>query len=113
MTFDEYQIEVERTAPQTGSRERFINFGFGLFGEVGEVVDSLKKTLFQGHPLDRDKLLLELGDCMWYLTAIATTAGLTLAEVVEANKNKLRKRYPNGFTPQLSMERGDVGGTGS
>ena len=38
----------------------------GLIGEWGEVADILKKNIFQGHEIDKNHLIEELGDCCWY-----------------------------------------------
>ena len=69
----------------------------GLAGEVGEVVDLLKKHLFHGKELDRDKLIIELGDVRWYMEYLLLAIGLTIEEVEAKNTEKLLKRYPNGF----------------
>jgi NTP pyrophosphatase (non-canonical NTP hydrolase) len=108
MNFTEYQQLAERTArATTDTRERLTNFGMGLVGETGEVVDCIKKILYHGHDLDlnRDKLKIELGDLMWYVATLATTAGISLRDVAEANIEKLRKRYPEGFDPERSRNR--------
>lgn len=113
MAFDQYQRLAERTAnrgPDDTTERRFINFAFGLMGETGEIVDYLKKILFHGHDLDanRDKLKLELGDCLWYIAMIASAAGLSLNEVAIANIEKLRKRYPDGFSEEQSRNRPEM-----
>lgn len=75
--------------------------GMGLAGESGEVCDLLKKVVFHGKPLDaamRAKLVLEMGDVLWYLAHAATTLGVSLDDVANANAAKLRARFPDGFT---------------
>ena len=109
MNFMEYQMLAERTAnrgAQDTPESRFVNFAFGLAGEAGEVIDSLKKHLFHGHPLDRERLKLELGDVLWYIATITTTAGMTLEDVAIANIEKLKARYPDGFDSEKSINRG-------
>jgi NTP pyrophosphatase (non-canonical NTP hydrolase) len=108
MLMDEYQQLAERTANRSevdSDFRRFANFGMGLAGEAGEVCDYLKKIVFHGHPLDKDKLKKELGDCLWYIATLATTAGLDLSDVAAANIEKLRARYPEGFDPARSINR--------
>jgi NTP pyrophosphatase (non-canonical NTP hydrolase) len=106
MEFNEYQMAAERTArSEVEERGRFTNFAFGLTGETGEVIDCLKKHLFHGHPLDREKLKIELGDVMWYVATLATTASLSLEEIAVANIEKLRSRYPEGFSKENSINR--------
>jgi len=81
-------------------RKLLLNLGaLGLAGETGEVVDIIKKHLFHGNPLDRDKLLEELGDQLWYFQCLLEAADATFAEVAEKNDTKRRKRYPAGFKP--------------
>lgn len=105
MNFTEYQILAERTASLTDPMKRYMNFGMGIAGESGEVCDYLKKIIFHGHDLDRDKLKKELGDVMWYVATLATTVGLTLEEIAEGNIEKLKKRYPEGFSEERSINR--------
>lgn len=105
MTFDEYQVAVERTAGTNILTARLGSFGMGLSGEAGEVTDYLKKVLYHNHPLDRQKMFEELGDVLWYVAALATTCDLSLAEIAEFNIAKLKKRYPNGFEPEKSIHR--------
>lgn len=97
-TFDEYQKAVLRTANSTLSREEMLkNFGMSLAGEVGELLNDLKKHLYHGKQLDMDNAKSELGDVLWYVTAMADTLGLKLEDVAEANIEKLKQRYPGGF----------------
>lgn len=108
MEMIEYQKYAERTA--NGGRNgtklmRFANFGMGLAGEAGETCDMLKKVVFHGHELDKQELCKELGDVMWYVATIATTAGLTLEEIAWKNVEKLKKRYPDGFSEEMSRNR--------
>jgi NTP pyrophosphatase (non-canonical NTP hydrolase) len=77
----------------------------GLCGESGEAIDIVKKHLHQGHELDRDKLLKELGDIAWYLAEAATALDMDLETVLERNIEKLRARYPEGFSPERSIHR--------
>ena len=110
MQFNKYQQLAERTAnrgPDDTAERRFTNFAFGLAGETGEVIDCLKKHLFHGHPLDREKLKIELGDVMWYVATIATTADISLYEIASANIAKLKARYPEGFSEERSIHRED------
>lgn len=82
-------------------------FALGLAGEAGEVADYLKKVIGHGHDFDRETLVKELGDVLWYLAALAYQHQISLAEVAEANIEKLQKRYPEGFTAEHSINRAD------
>lgn len=79
----------------------------GLAGESGEVVDLIKKHIHHKVPLDKEKLIKELGDVRWYFEVLCHCAGTTMEEVERLNIEKLKKRYPNGFTTQASIERKD------
>lgn len=114
LTADDYQRAALRTAQVTTmtNEDLILNGVMGLSGEAGECIDLVKKVRFQGHALDRDKFLLELGDVAWYLAVAAHGAGFRLSEVFEANVDKLKKRYPDGFDKARSMNRaGEVTGT--
>ena len=65
----------------------------GLAGEDGEVTELYKKFIRGDDKLDKDELLLELGDVLWYVSAVAHHEGFTLAEVASANLNKLEERH--------------------
>lgn len=80
----------------------------GLAGEAGEVAELIKKGIFHQHGLDRDKLAKELGDCMWYIAAICTKTGLDLGEIMQANIDKLKLRYPDGYKSEDSIKRVDT-----
>jgi NTP pyrophosphatase (non-canonical NTP hydrolase) len=102
VTFDEFQTECERTARAGVPAERLANFALGLAGETGEVCEPLKKHLFHGRDLDRDALAKELGDVLFYVSALASTLGLSLDDVAAANIAKLRARYPDGFSVEAA-----------
>lgn len=79
------------------ARERVLLAAMGLAGETGEVVDLLKKALFHGKELDRDELIKELGDVMWYFHLLLMVESITMQEVLEANMVKLIDRYPDKY----------------
>lgn len=87
------------------NKDVLINGVMGLCGESGEAIDLVKKWLAQGHELDKDKLIKEIGDVAWYIAEIATALGVTLEEVLEKNIEKLKKRYPDGFSYADSLNR--------
>ena len=106
MNMTHYQLLAARTInPAQPDKEKLINFVFGLVGETGETIDLLKKIIFHGHDLEtnRDKLAIELGDCLWYITGIATAAGINLDDIAKRNIEKLKARYPDGFSEELSL----------
>ena len=108
MTLNQYQTEAMRTASgvtAASNENLMLNGAMGLNGEAGEVIDILKKHIFQGHKLDTEHIAKELGDCLWYIAVCAKGAGYTLDEIAEMNKAKLRKRYPDGFEADKSLHR--------
>ena len=103
MEANEYQKAALRTASPQGRNLQ--NCGLGLCGESGEVADIIKKHVFQGHPLDRDHIAKELGDVAWYMAVTAFMIGKSLDEIFQENVEKLKKRYPDGFSTERSVNR--------
>ena len=106
MTINEYQeLAMKTVNPKLNKDEILINSVMGLCGESGEAIDIVKKWFAHGHELDREHLKKELGDIAWYLAEASTALDLTLEEILEANIEKLRKRYPEGFETKRSVDR--------
>ena len=106
MTINEYQNLAMRTLnPDLSKKDVLINGVMGLCGESGEAIDIVKKHLAQGHELDREHLIRELGDIAWYLAETATALDVSLDEVLQRNIIKLKKRYPEGFSSTRSQSR--------
>jgi len=104
--FKEYQEQALRTANVNDPKERIImNAVLGLNGESGEIADSIKKTLYQGHKDNREHLIEELGDVLWYVSLMAYGLNVSLSEVAERNISKLMTRYPKGFDAEKSKNR--------
>lgn len=98
MTFGEYQDGVLATWNSTQDETaRKLNATLGLAGEAGEFADLMKKDVFHGVPADRDKVLKELGDVLYYVTVCAYEHGFNLDDIAVANNRKLAARYPQGF----------------
>lgn len=108
LTLDAYQREAARTmrgeCGEADTALLAIN-ALGIAGEAGEVADLVKKHVGHGHPLDRNKLAKELGDVLWYVAALAHDIGLDLSTVAALNVVKLRRRYPDGFSTERSINR--------
>ena len=106
MKVNDYQKEaMQLLNPDITPKDILVNAVMGLCGESGECVDHVKKHLFQGHPLDKAKLVKELGDVAWYLAEAATALDVSLEDILQANLDKLHKRYPDGFSAQKSIQR--------
>lgn len=106
MTGNEYQKEALRTASE--NCRSLANCGLGITGEAGEVADLIKKHLFQGHMLDKKRVIEELGDVAWYMAVCAYMVNTPLDDVLQNNVYKLRKRYPYGFSEERSVNRQEV-----
>ena len=106
MTINEYQrLAMTTLNPALSDKDVLINGVMGLCGESGEAIDIVKKHLHQGHPLDKEKLVKELGDIAWYLAETAYALDTSLEEVLDQNIAKLRARYPEGFATERSVHR--------
>jgi NTP pyrophosphatase (non-canonical NTP hydrolase) len=96
MTLDEYEKAAARTVnPKLSDSDRLMDAAAGLAEESGEILGLVRKHVYQGKELQRDEVLIELGDALWCLAMTAKNAGVTLDEVAAANVAKLRARYPD------------------
>ena len=110
MRVNDYQKAALRTV-NNDVRDKLLENGIlGLCGESGECADLLKKSLFQGHDLNKEHLAKELGDVAWYLAATSHALGFDLETVFQMNIDKLKNRYPDGFNSDNSLHRveGDI-----
>ena len=106
MQVNEYQNLAMRTLnPELNKRDVLINSVMGLCGESGETIDIVKKWMAHGHELDKEHLAKELGDIAWYLAEAATALDMDLEDILQANIEKLKNRYPEGFSSQRSRTR--------
>ena len=107
MTINEYQTAALRTAQtdKLSAGDLLLNSALGLCGESGEVADLVKKHRFQGHDLDLDHVAKELGDIAWYLAVGAYSIGYDLEKIMQMNVDKLKARYPDGFSTDRSLHR--------
>ena len=96
MEFNEYQKAANRTL--YGNEQVLTNCALGLAGESGQLIDLIQDYTFKGKDLDKEKMIDELGDVLWYLSQIAQWADVDFDDVAKANIATLNKRYPNGFT---------------
>lgn len=79
--------------------ERLLTAGVGINAEGGEFLEIIKKMIFQGKPFNADNkehMIIELGDLMWYVAQACMALEVSLDEVVARNVKKLEKRYPGG-----------------
>ena len=90
------------------SIERLTTAGVGLAAESGEFLEIVKKLVFQGKPWNadnREHLIIELGDVMWYVAQACMALDISFDDVIRGNVKKLEKRYPGGT---FSVEKSEV-----
>ena len=89
--------------------ERLLTSGVGINAEGGEFLEIIKKMVFQGKPWNEDNrehLIIELGDIMWYVAQATQALEISMEEVLDTNIRKLSKRYPDGtFDAYMSENR--------
>ena len=90
---------------EIGELEELKNYLLGLNGECGELTDIFKKVLYHGKEFDAVDVILELGDILYYMTAICNILGMDLSEIMLNNNAKLMARYKNGYSIQQSLDR--------
>ena len=89
-------VELDR---EGANIERLTTSGVGLAAESGEFLEIVKKMVFQGKPYNddnREHLIIELGDVMWYVMQACAALDVSIEDVVAGNVEKLKKRYPGG-----------------
>lgn len=106
-----YPAIVDRTwRKDLDKKDRINNAILGMNGELGELTDLIKKNFYHGHEVDLVHIMLELGDILYYLCALANEIGVDFAELCYENMDKLKARYPEGFSEYNSQHRaeGDI-----
>lgn len=99
MNIVDYHDYVEKLAsPQSTATEkdRLLAAVLGLSGEAGECADIVKKHIYHGKPLDKENLILEIGDSIWYVAFLCNTLGINIQDVINKNVEKLQSRYSTG-----------------
>ena len=84
---------------QGSNINRLTTAAVGISAEGGEFMEIVKKMVFQGKPWDehnREHLIIELGDVMWYVAQACMALEVSFDDVVAGNVEKLKKRYPGG-----------------
>ena len=107
MNMNDYQVLAERTDRPVNQMDGILHASMGMVGEAAETLDHVKKVLEQGHELNKDKLIEEAGDNLWYIAKLARYCGVSLDDLAQRNIDKLRRRYPDGFTVQCSVGRAE------
>lgn len=100
ISLDEYQKFCLKALSPHGLNN-CLYFPLGLAGECGEVCELFKKATRDNVPIDKDKVIKELGDVMWYIANICSVNAISLQQVVQQNVNKLEKRYGEQYKKQV------------
>jgi NTP pyrophosphatase (non-canonical NTP hydrolase) len=99
VTFDEYQKAAARTMnPRLTDQEKLLDAAAGIAEEAGEVLAHVRKHLYQGKPLDKEKLAEELGDVLWCVAAVASAMSMSVDQIGTSNIAKLGSRWPDGIS---------------
>jgi NTP pyrophosphatase (non-canonical NTP hydrolase) len=103
----DYQQEADGTSRYSGEAgsKRLLMGAMGAASESGELLNIIKKWLFHDHDFDRQKVVEELGDVLWYVAECSSALGLSLDELALFNIEKLRRRYGAGFDSEASRNR--------
>jgi NTP pyrophosphatase (non-canonical NTP hydrolase) len=105
MKLNEYQELAGRTINHNLSREEMLRHSlFEMCGELGEI-QSIYQKVYQGHKIEAEEVKKEVGDLLWGIAEFCTVNGWWLEEIAQKNIDKLRKRYPNGFAEERSLNR--------
>lgn len=104
MTFDQFQL-LSRKTRNPEVKDKLLEAAVGASAEAGEMLGLLKKARFQGHPVDRAKLVDEAGDILWYLAELADELDLPLEIFATRNVQKLEERFEGSFSAEKSMNR--------
>ncbi|HDR7275080.1 TPA: nucleoside triphosphate pyrophosphohydrolase family protein [Bacillus paranthracis] len=121
-TFSDFDASVKRTWKDQDFKDAVSNAALGLTGEAGEVADLIKKAVYHGRGFDErsefgidssdrpvkvEDVKDELSDVLYYVSATAQEFGFTLEDVAKHNKEKLEKRFPEGFSTVSSAQKAD------
>lgn len=94
----------------TPQQAELLHAAIGLAGEAGELLDAVRKHVFEGQPLVEDDVIEELGDLCFYLEAACQAIQMSRADIEELNMAKLFERYKDGYSDQQAQDRADKAG---
>ena len=97
--FVDFADRIGELDRQGANIERLLTSGVGINAEGGEFLEIIKKMVFQGKPWNEDNrehLIIELGDILWYVAQATMALDISFDEVIATNVKKLEKRYPGG-----------------
>lgn len=105
MDLNEYQRLAARTInAELNDNLKAMHALHGMSSEIGEI-HGLYQKVYQGHIEAEEHYKKELGDLMWFIAEYCTANGWTLGEIAQMNIDKLKARYPSGFSAERSINR--------
>jgi NTP pyrophosphatase (non-canonical NTP hydrolase) len=105
--YPEDKLKKLKNLKPTPEQCELLHAAIGIAGEAGELLDAVRKHVFDGQPLDEDNLKEEAGDIIFYLEALIQTMRFSVHEIITGNMAKLSKRYEGGYSDQQAQERKD------
>ena len=97
--FESFITSLQLLDRKGSNINRLTTAAVGISAEGGEFMEIVKKMVFQGKPWNadnREHLIIELGDVLWYVAQACMALDVSFDEVVATNVEKLKKRYPGG-----------------
>jgi len=95
MDIETYSHLALRTASYGSKTDHLLHASLGIGGEAGEVLDHVKKVMFNGRMLNVDHLVAEIGDTMWYMNLMLHALNVSWSTALDRNIAKLETRYPD------------------
>jgi NTP pyrophosphatase (non-canonical NTP hydrolase) len=90
--------------PPAHSGAMLLHGQLGATGEMGELASAIEKYMFYNQPFDRNNVIYEIGDVLWYLCEMCDALDIGLEQVMELNIAKLRKRFPEKYSDERALE---------
>jgi NTP pyrophosphatase (non-canonical NTP hydrolase) len=105
--FDSFASRLAELDESGANIQRLLTAAVGMNAESGEFMEIVKKMIFQGKPFNEDNrehLIIELGDVLWYVAQACIALNISMDEVFHTNVAKLLKRYPEGVFDVFKSE---------
>ena len=108
--YPEGKLKKLKKLKPTANQCELLHAAIGIAGEAGELLDAVRKHVFDGQPLDEDNVIEELGDLCFYIEAACQAIKMKRADIEELNMAKLCERYKDGYSDQAAQQRADKAG---
>lgn len=109
MELKEYQKLTKTTAKKHDNKELALsNWALGIIGEAGDISSCIKKVVFHKNEAVKEGIKENIGDLMWYLSTLCNEFDWELQEILNENIEKLKKRFPQGFTNKDAQRKGTM-----